>query len=65
LSYNEKARIARDAVLGVELSSSASDAEKAWRAELDHDVKAARDAGFMVDLPFDWDPEDRVEHQND
>ena len=65
LTYSDKQRILRDAVLGVALTSTATEAEKLWRATCDKDVQSARDNGYTIDPPFDWDGDERVTHRND
>jgi hypothetical protein len=58
LNYDQKARIARDVILGVPPPAAEDQEAAAWRQQVAVDKAAADKAGLMLDLPFEWEHHD-------
>ena len=55
LSATEKAKISRDTVLGVPAGGEESEEAAAYRADLQKDVDHAKENGYQLDPPWDWE----------
>ena len=55
LTYDRKAAIARDVILGLDPPKGEKGEAAEYRAAIKKDKAAADKAGLMLDLPFEWD----------
>ena len=58
LSSAEKSKIARDTVLGVPAAGEESEEARDFRAGMQKDVDHARENGYQLDPPWDWEEND-------
>lgn len=54
MDYDQMVRIARNVILGLPAEGEESPEATAWRQQIERDNAAAKQAGVMLDLPFDW-----------
>lgn len=55
MTYDQRVRILRDVILGVEPPADESNEAKQVRAAFVADKAKADKAGYMLEIPFDWD----------
>jgi hypothetical protein len=54
MDYDQQVRIARNVILGLPPEANETPEAAAWRQSIERDNEAAKQAGHMLDLPFDW-----------